>query len=291
MKSKIVILTPVYNDWKNLEKLLKKINRIFLKKLKRKFELVIVDDCSEESYSRNNFKLKTLNKIRVISLYKNVGSQRAIAIGLKYLISNNKNKNFVTLIIDSDGQDNPKVISKLLSINKEKPNFSIAINRGQRKESILFRFFYEIYCLMIRVFYFKKIRFGNFSLLNYLHLKKISNKDDLWNAFPPTLSKNIHQLIHLTVDREKRYGGNSKMNFFGLIKHALKVFSVLRIRIFLSSLMYAILSYVTMYEKYQLFFYFTLFFLLIFNTINFLLSFNNKGNFMLNFKKAKIKVL
>ena len=45
MKSNIIILTPVYNDWKNLEKLLKKINKIFLKKLKSKFKLIVVNDC------------------------------------------------------------------------------------------------------------------------------------------------------------------------------------------------------------------------------------------------------
>ena len=46
-----------------------------------------------------------------------------------------------------------EITSKLLSISNQKPNFSIAINRGQRKESNLFRFFYELYCLIIRVFY------------------------------------------------------------------------------------------------------------------------------------------
>ena len=29
MKAKILILTPVYNDWENLNKLLVKINKIF----------------------------------------------------------------------------------------------------------------------------------------------------------------------------------------------------------------------------------------------------------------------
>ena len=85
MKSNIIILTPVYNDWNNLEKLLKKINRIFLKKLKSKFELVIVNDCSQEKYNCKKLKLRMVSKINVISLFKNVGSQRAIAIGIRYL--------------------------------------------------------------------------------------------------------------------------------------------------------------------------------------------------------------
>ena len=291
MKSNIIILTPVYNDWKNLEKLLKKINKIFLKKLKSKFELIVVNDCSQEIYNYKKLKLKTISKINFISLYKNVGSQRAIAIGIKYLSNVYKKKDFKTIIIDSDGQDNPNVISKLLSISKQKPSFSIAINRGQRKESGLFKFFYELYCLIIRVFYFKKIRFGNFSLIDSAHLKKISNKSDLWCAFPPTLSKNINQLVHLTVNREKRYGGESKMNFFGLIRHAWRVFSALKFRVLVSSIIYIFLSYVIFYDKHQLFFFLIFFSLLIFNIINFFLSFKNKDNFTKNYKKAKIKVL
>ena len=46
MKAKIIILTPVFNDWKNLTKLLAKINIIFKKELRQRFDLVIVNDCS-----------------------------------------------------------------------------------------------------------------------------------------------------------------------------------------------------------------------------------------------------
>ena len=291
MKSNIVILTPVYNDWKNLEKLLEKINRIFYKRLKSKFELVVVNDCSQEIYNYKKLKLKTIRKVNIISLYKNVGSQRAIAIGIRYLNNIYRKKKFITIIIDSDGQDNPNVISKLLSINEQKPSFSIAINRGQRKESNLFRIFYEIYCLTIRFFYFKKIRFGNFSLIVSNHLKKISNKSDLWCAFPPTLSKNINQIVHLTVNREKRYGGDSKMNFFGLIRHAWRVFSALRFRVFISSVIYVSLGYGVFYENHKIFFFIIFFSLLIFNIVNFFHSFKNKSNFTMNYKKAKIRVL
>ena len=42
MKSKILILTPVYNDWENLNKLLLKINKIFQNEVKTKFELIEV---------------------------------------------------------------------------------------------------------------------------------------------------------------------------------------------------------------------------------------------------------
>ena len=49
---KVKILIPVYNDWENLNKLLIKINDLFFKRIKQKFDLIIIDDCSSE---KSNF--------------------------------------------------------------------------------------------------------------------------------------------------------------------------------------------------------------------------------------------
>ena len=111
MKPEILILTPVYNDWQNLHKLLDQINRIFAENIKDNFNLVVVDDNSTEKIDINNFKFSKIKKIKLIKLSKNVGSQRAIALGLKY-IKNFYIKNYKTIIIDSDGQDNPLGIIK-----------------------------------------------------------------------------------------------------------------------------------------------------------------------------------
>ena len=85
MKAKIIILTPVYNDWKNLTKLLAKINIIFKKELRQRFDLVIVNDCSTENFNYKNFKNGKVDKLTIISLLKNVGSQRALAIGIQHI--------------------------------------------------------------------------------------------------------------------------------------------------------------------------------------------------------------
>ena len=254
--------------------------------------MIIVNDCSKENFDFEKYKLKMIKKIKIISLDQNIGSQRAIAIGIKYINHIYKNKKFKTIIIDSDGQDNPKIIPKMLFLSEKKPKFSIAVNRGQRKEELWFRFFYEIYCFIIKIFfYFKKIRFGNFSLLNSKHLRMLSNQNELWSAFPPTLSKYVPNLIHLTSNREKRYSGISKMNFFGLIKHALRVFSALKQKVILSSVFYLILFYMININYNKLFFFIVFSILILFNSLIFFQSFNNKENFSKNFKKAKIKTL
>ena len=290
MKTKIVILTPVYNDWNNLGKLLKKINKVFEVSINNTFDLVIVNDCSKEDYNHKKYKLKMINKIILINLEKNVGSQRAIAIGLKYLKKNYK-KNFKTIIIDSDGQDNPKIISKILSLNEKNPKCSIAINRGQRREPIWFKLFYEAYCILVKLFCFKKIRFGNYSLVDISDLKKITEKNELWSAFPPTLSKNSNRLLHLSADREKRYGGDSKMNFYGLVYHALRVFSALKLNVLFSSFFYIFLSLIIFYENNKIFLIIISLVLIVFNLSIFLISFNNKRDFQKNFRKIKVLVI
>ena len=288
MKAKILILTPVYNDWENLNKLLLKINKIFQNEVKTKFELIVVNDHSSKNYNFKKFKMRMVEKVTILNLFKNEGSQRAIGIGIKYINKNYKN-NFKTIIIDSDGQDNPKIISKMLELSMKSPKYSLVIDRGQRKEPLWFKFFYEFYCILIQFFCAKKIRFGNYSLLISKHLKKISLQKELWSAFPPTVLKTIDNLIHLTLDRDKRYSGESKMNFFGLIIHALKVFSALRYSVLIFSTIYLILFYFLFYESKNLIFFSLMLGLLIFNIINFLISFNNKENFLNAFDKIKIK--
>jgi hypothetical protein len=286
MKSKILILTPVYKDWNNLYKLLIKVNKIFRDILVQKFDLVVIDDFSNENIDLKKFKFSNIKNMKIIKLSKNVGSQRAIAIGLKF-IQRFYQKNYNLITIDSDGQDNPSGIEKLIEKNA-KNNLSVVARRGQRKEPIWFKIFYEIYCLIIFLFSFKKIRYGNFSLLRFNDVNKILRDNNLWNAFPPTLSINLKNMSSLTIDRQKRFSGKSKMNFFGLIYHALRVFSVLRYRILFLSFLYLLIFYKLFFVEHTLIFFLLFSFLLIFNFSNFILGYANSKRLLENFRKIKI---
>ena len=286
MKPKILILTPVFKDWQNLKMLLIKINMIFTKKIKQKFDLLVVDDDSRQKINYKKFKFSKINKLKIIKLSNNLGSQRAIAVGLKF-IQKIYIKNYNVIIIDSDGQDNPSGILKLLKKNNITKS-PLAVRRGQRKEPWWFKIFYELYCLTVFIFSLKRIRHGNYSLLSFSCVNKILKDDGIWNAFPPTLSNNFKNLSFITIDREKRYSGNSKMNFFGLFYHALRVFSVLKFRILIFSIIYLIGLYIFLIEKYILVFFFLAIFLFLFNLINFILSLNSKRNYLKNYKKIKV---
>jgi hypothetical protein len=286
MNAKFILLTPVYKDWKNLEKLLAKINVLFLKKLKSNFDLIIIDDCSNEKVNLRKFKFSKINKINVIKLNNNLGSQRAIAMGLKY-VQKFYLKNYKLIIMDSDGQDNPNGILKMITKSKDFDS-SVVARRGQRKEDLWFKMFYEVYCFFIFFFTFKKLRYGNFCVLKNTDVQKILKDKNLWSAFPPTLSINIKNIRSVTINREKRFSGNSKVNFGGLFFHALKVFSVLRYRIIFTSLLYLLISYFTLFNNFFLFLMIIIIPIFVLNLSNFTMSFYNKDNLIKNFKKIKV---
>ena len=286
MKAKFIILTPVYNDWKNLNNLLSKINKLFINKVKQKFDLIIVDDSSEEKIIFRKQSFQSIKNLRILKNYDNLGSQRSIAIGLRYIKKMYRN-NYQLIVIDSDGQDNPDGILKLIK-KFNKTNSCVVAKRGQRRESLWFKICYEIYCLLIFILSFKKIRFGNFSILRFEDVNNILRNNNLWGAFPPTLSLNLKKISFITIDREKRYSGNSKMNFFGLFYHAMRVFSVLRFKVLFVSFFYFIILFLIIPQKYFAVCLIFLFFLSLMNASNFILSFSNKINFYKSFKKVKV---
>ena len=47
-------------------------------------------------------------KIGILRVKENIGSQKIIAVGLNYLKDKDIEENFLITVMDSDGEDNPK---------------------------------------------------------------------------------------------------------------------------------------------------------------------------------------
>ena len=75
----VLCLTPVYNDWESLRVLVDEIRAISLQSANKNFKIVAIDDGSTE---QNNHPFDKRD-VEIISLKKNVGHQRAIAIGIQ----------------------------------------------------------------------------------------------------------------------------------------------------------------------------------------------------------------
>lgn len=237
---KFLFLIPVFNDWNSLSILLKKINsEIFSSE--NIFDILIVNDGSN---TKPNINFKLFNKfssIKIINLKKNIGSQSAIAIGLKY-ISNLQEVEKI-IVMDADGEDDPSSLKEMIKYAEDFPENIITVNRTKRNTNFIFRIFYEIHYLFTYFIVGKKIRFGNYSLISFKNLKNLFNNRDLLIAYPSTIMKNFSKDIKpIFAERKKRYTDNSKMSFFQLILHSLRIITVFKLRLNLLSLIYLFIS-------------------------------------------------
>ena len=232
------IILPTYNDWKSLSILLGQIEKYF-KKTNNIFKILIINDNSSEKEDYNLNKNKFFKEIRILNLRKNIGSQKAIATGLKYINRFYKKKDDKFIIMDSDGEDDPKKIKEIIQlVKKEKKIEIITMNRSLRKESFFFSILYELHLLVTFMITFKYIRFGNFSFLNRKVLNKIVKKKDLWFAYSATLKKYFKLNASILAPRRKRISGKSKMSYLGLISHSLNIQSIFKKNIFISYLLF-----------------------------------------------------
>ena len=69
------IITPTFNDWKSLNKLIFEIDKN-LKNLKGHFSIFVINDCSTIKPNLSFKKLKNIKKIKILNLSRNLGSQK-----------------------------------------------------------------------------------------------------------------------------------------------------------------------------------------------------------------------
>lgn len=116
----ISIVVPVYNEKENIKKLHAEILGV-LQKMSQPFEVIFVDDCSNDGTAE---VLQTLKPITIITFRKNFGQTSALDAGIKRA----KGNYIVTL--DGDGQNDPADIPRLIE-HLEKNNLDVV--SGWRK--------------------------------------------------------------------------------------------------------------------------------------------------------------
>ncbi|MEO8416362.1 MAG: glycosyltransferase [Ginsengibacter sp.] len=234
MKFNLLFIIPVYNDWVSAYMLQKEIENISTIGTSRLY--LIINDSSTMNPDAN--KISSINSPTVIlNLNANMGHQRAIAIGLAYASDNLKSDHII--VMDSDGEDKPSDIERLLFRSKDFDGIVFA-KRTKRHEGLTFRFYYLIYKIMFKTLTGKKISFGNFCLIPGVYLKKITFVPEIWNHFSGGIIRSGIPYTAIPLEKGKRYHGTSKMNFTKLILHGLSAISVyadyMAIRLILLSL-------------------------------------------------------
>ena len=241
---KIIILIPLFNDWKSVSRLLNKID-LEVNNWNSEISILIVNDASTEKRSCIEFNFKKIQSVKILNMKKNTVHQRCIAAGLKYIC---KNEDFDRVIVmDADGEDRPEELNDFFNKAQENPTMTITGNRFKRSEGVIFKVLYEVHKLLTLIFTGKLIKFGNFSSLPKIHVEQLIQKSYLWNSYSSSIVKTINDRTFIPSIRGLRYVLPSKMNFTALIFHSLAIISVFRnwviIRSVILFLLYSLLIY------------------------------------------------
>jgi polyisoprenyl-phosphate glycosyltransferase len=224
-KNGIVILIPVFNDWDAVSLLLTQLDHE-LKELRKPVHIILIDDGSSESIpDQFGIHLSSIQSIHVLTLRRNLGHQRALAIGLSFVEAN---IHFDALVVmDGDGEDAPGDVKKLLSrFESEGYKHIVFAERTLRSEGLTFRVFYRIYRVLHRLLTGIQVRVGNFSVVPPSVLSRLVVVSELWNHYPASVFKaRLPYVMEKTV-RGKRLAGESRLNFVGLVAHGLSAISV-----------------------------------------------------------------
>jgi len=223
MKS-IVILTSLYDDWESAAELFLSLGD----ELRRRdcpAQLVIVNDASLESCPPgflNNHP--GFSSVEVVTLNRNVGSQRALAVGLAHIFETKTAK--AVVIMDADGEDRPADLMQLIEAfaTQTTPQVIFAA-RAKRSESGMFQVCYQFYRTLHYLFTGYKIQYGNFSLVPSELLGRLVVDPNLWLHFAATVISSRIPYTSIPTERGVRLHGRSKVNLIALVIHAIAAIS------------------------------------------------------------------
>lgn len=210
------VVTPVYEDVQAASRLLVDLKAIYGDKA----YVIAVDDGSVKFPMSAAVLEKAGMAGRVVFLKRNVGHQRALAIGLN-LASQLAQDDESIVLMDSDGEDRPESIAELLALLTDATDVVVA-TRKSRVESVKFKLFYRCYKFVFRLLAGRKIAFGNFMAMTKKAAMRLSAMQELAIHVAASVLASRLRIHSVPIDRGARYAGRSKMNFVGLVLHGFK---------------------------------------------------------------------
>jgi len=220
---RVVILIPLRDDWPSAGELIRRLDQA-ISSHPYLVDVLLVDDGSIRGFRSAEFSppYAAIKSIRILHLRRNLGHQRAIAIGLVHIEKSIPCD--AVLVMDGDGEDTPQGALQLLSAFTGES--AIFARRSRRTESFTFRLFYQVYKLAHLLLTGISVQVGNFSILPSSYLRRLAVTSELWNHYAAAVFHSGLLFTTLPIPRGHRITGKSKMNFVALIVHGISAISV-----------------------------------------------------------------
>jgi hypothetical protein len=222
------VLIPAYDDWSALARLVPALD-LALAAAEREAELLVVDDGSPGGADVLEAALAAdpphaLRRVSVLRLVRNLGHQRAIAVGLSARAA--AGAAGPTVVMDGDGEDRPADVPLLLRTLEANDGRVVFAQRKKRSEGLGFRMLYRAYRFVQRALTGATLDVGNFSAVPASLLPGLTATADIWNHYPAAVLNARVPVHRLPLDRGERLEGRSRLGLPGLVLHGLGAMSV-----------------------------------------------------------------
>ena len=227
MSNSLQILMPVHNEGKYIKNHITKVNNVLKKKIK--FSFLICEDGSSDNTLEILKRLKKKFKIRLLSKKEKQGYSTAVMSGIKIA-----NADYL-LIMDSDGQCDPRQIFKFWNVRKKA---DLIIGYRIKRRDFLYRKFFSDFAKLVYSFFFKaKLKDPSFafSLIRKDVYKSLQNftpsmpEGFFWEYNARAIYKG-YKILEIGINHKKRKYGNTQIfqvwrlpkialiNFIGLLR-------------------------------------------------------------------------
>jgi glycosyltransferase involved in cell wall biosynthesis len=210
---------PVYRDWHVASLLCRRLDETFLN-FPIELRVLLIDDGSPEGVSGwQDFTSRSIACVEALTLQRNIGHQRAIAVGLCHVREHIDCD--AVMVMDADGEDRPEDAMSLVRHFIDHGDDVLFAMRRRRIESLSFRSGYVAYRLLHRLLTGVPVRVGNFSMLRSTCLDRLVHMSELWNHYAGAVFRSKLPYSLIPTDRGQRLGGQSHMNLISLVTHGL----------------------------------------------------------------------
>ena len=253
----ISIIFSFKNEEKNLNELIKRIKTTFSKIDSCKYELIFVNDCSDDKSEKILLDLQKSNPITIINMTRTFGVGPCVLAGFR------EAKGDAIIYMDSDLQDPPEIIPDLIS-EYEKGSEIVHTVRTKRHGESFFKMLITKMAYRI-INYLSEIPLpteaGDFKLISRTALKKIL----LQNEFRPYIrGLSIwvgYKQSFVKYERDPRADGESKFPLFskgpitefisGITSYSLKPLYLGVVLGFISLIFSIVLILYALYSKFS----------------------------------------
>ena len=215
---KISIIIVCYNDAGSVEEMHRRVTDI-MKEISMNYEIICVNDHSPDNSREVLFELsKRDKKVIVLNHSRNFGSQVAYTTGMRYADGD------AAILLDGDLQDPPELFPEF--VKKWLSGCLIVYgSRVRREGNPLYGAFYKIFYRIWRSLSYVSIPIdaGDFSLIDRRALDVINSFSEVDRYIRGLRAYVGFKSAGIPYVRQKRFSGESGMNFFTLLRWAKKM--------------------------------------------------------------------